>query len=280
MQVKVIIGTVAFMLVMIILGVIALFEPARLEETTDAFAGRQIEKGAVLFEQNCVECHGVEGKALECVTFDGEEKTCVGLPLNHVPLLCGEPSQRMTQMGWESSKEAFIRQTISAGRPPTEMPTWAQAFGGPMEEYQIDELTAFILNWAEDPALCGEGFVVSTVEWPESWEELPEGDAVAGEAAYQANACFACHGQPDGSVPAAVGPNLSNIGNDAADRVEGMSAEQYIYESILDPNAFIAPDCPTGPCIEPSQMRLDYANVFDEQGMADLIAYYLTLTNE
>jgi cytochrome c553 len=186
----------------------------------------------------------------------------------------------MTQMGRESSKEAFIRQTIAAGRPPTEMPTWAQEFGGPMEGYQIDQVTAYILNWAEDPALCGEDFVVSTVEWPEMWEELPAGDEAAGEEAYQTNACFACHGQPDGSVAAAVGPDLSNIANDAAERVDGMSAEQYIYEAILDPNAFIAPDCPTGPCTDPSIMRLDYGNVLDEQAMADLIAYYMTLTGE
>ncbi|UCG24127.1 MAG: c-type cytochrome [Chloroflexota bacterium] len=280
MQVKVIIGTISFMLVMIILAVIALFEPARLQETTEAFAGRQIEKGAVIFRESCVECHGTEGKAQNCVTYAGEEKTCIGMPLNHIPLLCGDPSQRMTQMGWESSKEAFIRQTIAAGRPPTEMPTWAQEFGGPMEDYQIDQVTAYILNWAEDPALCGEDFVAPTVEWPETWEELPEGDAAAGEEAYQTNACFACHGQPDGSVPAAVGPDLTNIANDAAERVDGMSAEQYIYEAILDPNAFITAECPTGPCAEPSQMRLDYGNVLDEQGMADLIAYYMTLTGE
>jgi cytochrome c2 len=158
------------------------------------------------------------------------------------------------------------------------MPTWSQEFGGPMEGYEIDEVVAYVLNWGEDPELCGEGAVVEAVEWPESWEDLPEGNAEAGAEQYQANACFACHGQPDGSVPAAVGPDLSNIANNAAERVEGMSAQQYIYESVLDPNAFIAPECPTGPCAEPSQMRLDYANVFDEQGLADLIAYYMTLT--
>jgi len=280
MQVKVIIGTIAFMLTMILLGLIALFEPARLEETTLAYEARKIEKGANLFVNNCVECHGVEGKAQECVTFSGEEKTCIGLPLNHAPLLCGDPSQRLIQMGWEGSKENFIHQTIAAGRPPTEMPTWSREFGGPMEDYQIEQLVAYILNWSEDPAMCGEGAVVETVEWPESWEDLPEGDAEAGAEQYQSNACYACHGQPDGSVAPAVGPDLSNIANTAAERVEGMSAEQYIYESVLDPNAFIAPECPTGPCTEPSLMRLDFANVFDEQGMADLIAYYITLTGE
>ena len=53
MQIKVVIGTISFMLVMIILGVAALFEPARMEETADAFVGRQIEKGAVIFNESC-----------------------------------------------------------------------------------------------------------------------------------------------------------------------------------------------------------------------------------
>lgn len=279
MQIKVVIGTIAFMLVMIILGVAALFEPARLEATTDAFVGRQVEKGAILFHENCAECHGVEGKAIDCVDFAGEEKGCVGLPLNHIPLLCGEPSQRLQQVGWQSSKANFISQTIAAGRPGTLMPTWSQNFGGPMEDYQIEQLTAFILNWAEDPALCGEGAAVEVVEWPESWEDLPEGDAANGPDLYQVNGCVGCHGDPANPASAAVGPNLGNIGNDAADRVPGMSAEQYIYESILDPNAFVTPDCPNGPCLEPSVMRADYGLVLSEQEMADLIAYYMTLTN-
>ena len=68
---------------------------------------------------------------------------------------------------------------------------------------------------------------------------------------------------------ALVGPPLGNIANVAAERVPGQSAEQYIYESILHPNNMIAPDCPNGPCSDPSQMRLDYGSVLTEQQMAD-----------
>lgn len=279
MQIKVVIGTIAFMLVMIILGVAALFEPARLQTTTEAFVGRQIEKGAKIFSDNCVECHGVEGKAVDCVDFAGVEKACVGLPLNHAPLLCGEPSQRLQQVGWQSSKANFISQTIAAGRPGTLMPTWSQNFGGPMEDYQIDQVTAFVLNWGENPELCGEGAAVEVVEWPESWEDLPQGDATNGQNLYQVNGCVGCHGDPANPASATVGPNLGNIGNDAATRVPNMPAEQYIYDSILNPNDFIAPECPNGPCSEPSVMRADYGLVLSEQDMADLIAYYMTLTN-
>ena len=158
MQTKVIIGTICFMLTMIILGFATLLEPARLEETTLAFEGRQVEKGAVLFQNNCSNCHGVEGKAVEC--FDpatGEPTGCVGRPLNHAPLLCGDPSERMVQLTWNGSKANLVRQTIAAGRPGTLMPTWSQEFGGAMEDYQIEQVTNFVLNWGEDPALCEEG---------------------------------------------------------------------------------------------------------------------------
>jgi mono/diheme cytochrome c family protein len=280
MQIKVVIGTLSFMLVMIILGVAALFEPARLEETADAFAGRQIEKGAQIFYDSCAECHGQDGLAQACTNAAGEEIDCKGIPLNHAPLLCGNPSLRMQQMAWTSSKENFIKQTVSAGRPGTLMPIWSENFGGPMQDYQIDQVTAFVLNWAETPGLCGDGAVVA-VEWPESVVELPEGDAANGREVFQLNGCAVCHGDPaDVNSVATVGPWLANIGNDAATRVEGMSAEQYIYESVLTPTSFIAPECPTGPCNDPSVMRQDYPNLMSEQDMADLVQYYMTLTTE
>ena len=61
--------------------------------------------------------------------------------------------------------------------------------------------------------------------------------------------CPACHTIPN--IPGAVGqigPNLSNIGVDGATRRPGYTAEEYIRESIQNPSAFTAPNCPTGPC--------------------------------
>ncbi|HUS94323.1 MAG TPA: c-type cytochrome [Patescibacteria group bacterium] len=280
MQIKVVIGTISFMLVMIILGVAALFEPARLEETADAFVGRQIEKGAVIFHDSCAECHGEGGLALDCSTTAGEEIDCKGIPLNHAALLCGDPSLRMQQMAWNSSKENFIKQTISSGRPGTLMPIWSKSFGGPMEDYQIDQVASFVLNWAETPGLCGDG-AVAAIEWPDTVEELPDGDAENGRDVFQLNGCAVCHGDPeDVNSVATVGPWLGNIGNDAATRILGMSAEQYIYESVLDPTSFVAPECPNGPCNDPSVMRQDYPNLMSEQDMADLVQFYMTLKTE
>jgi hypothetical protein len=69
-------------------------------------------------------------------------------------------------------------------------------------------------------------------------------------AAINKGGCTACHTIPN--IPGAVGvvgPNLANIGVTGAERIPGYEAEAYIRESLVEPNAFTAPECPTGPCI-------------------------------
>lgn len=281
MQTKVIIGTISFMLTMIILGFATLLEPARLQKTTLAYEGRQIEKGAAIFQGNCSTCHGVEGKAQECYdAASGEPTLCKGLPLNNPDLLCGDPSTRMTQMNWSGSKRNFIFQTVSSGRIGTVMPTWSQAFGGPMEDYQINQVTNFVLNWGSDD-LCG-GVVSAPAEevvWPDNVTDLPEGNSDNGAGLYVSYGCVGCHGDPtvEGSNP--VGPWLGNIHTDGATRIDGTSAEQYIYESVLHPNDFIAPVCANGnPCAE-GIMPQDFATRMSLQDLADIIAYLMSFGN-
>ncbi len=81
-----------------------------------------------------------------------------------------------------------------------------------------------------------------------------EPQAVA--AAFQKGGCGACHSVP--GIPGAVGtigPDLSNVSNVAATHVTesdytgtAKTAEEYILESIREPDAFVAHDCPTGMC--------------------------------
>ena len=61
MQVKIIIGTVAFMLTMVLFGFYSLLEPQRLQNFTEARLGRQIEAGAEIYYANCTTCHGING---------------------------------------------------------------------------------------------------------------------------------------------------------------------------------------------------------------------------
>jgi len=281
MQVKIVIGTIAFMLTMIILGFTALEEPVRLEEFTNAFVGRSIENGAKIFDSNCATCHGVNGKAESCVNAAGEAIGCQGFPLNNNALVCGDKSQRMTLLGWEGSKEAFIERTVAAGRSGTVMPAWSADFGGPMRDDQIADVATFVLNW-ESETLCSEEVV--TFDWPESVDDFlaayPDGDPANGESLFlspQPYGCSSCHGNPDGSIPAAVGPNLGGIGEAGATRISGYTAAQYIYESVLNPTAFIAPECPNGPCPPTSGMPPNFADRLgtNPQDMADILSYLL-----
>ncbi len=282
MQIKIVIGTVAFMIAMMVFGYAALREPARLERFTNAELGRSIEAGSEIFANNCATCHGVDGTAQECFDSAGNQIACQGLPLNYNGLLCGEPSQRMADMGWKGAKHDYILTTVSAGRGPI-MPTWSEEFGGPLRPDQVQNVTNFVLNY-ESEELCSQPLV--TYEWPEFAEEFmagpdvtPPGDPARGEELYTVTyGCSACHGSLDGTTPAAIGPSLTNIETDGGTRVEGQDAMQYVYHSILYPSDHIAPDCPTGPCAgPPSAMPANFGARMGEnpQDMADLLAYLL-----
>jgi nitrite reductase (NO-forming)/hydroxylamine reductase len=105
---------------------------------------------------------------------------------------------------------------------------------------------------------------------------VPEVDIDAAIAAANKGGCAACHVIP--GIPNAqgqVGPNLSNIGVDAATRREGYTAQEYIRESLVEPAAFTAPDCPTGPCITGAMPILQLT---DEE-VGALVGYLSTLGN-
>ncbi len=61
--------------------------------------------------------------------------------------------------------------------------------------------------------------------------------------------CGACH--KIGAIGEAhkVGPDLTYIGLTAGERVPDMSGEAYILQSIVEPNAYLAPECPNAPCM-------------------------------
>ena len=279
MQIKIAIGTIAFMLTMIILGFAALSEPARLQTYTGARDGRFIEKGAEVFEANCATCHGVNGKAEECyAAATGEQIGCQGLPLNNADLLCGNPPPRIAAQGWEGTTFDYIRGTVTSCRPWNGMPTWAQEFGGPLQEDQVYNVALFVSNWQNDE-LCS-GPPPEAVAWPTSVAELPEGNPDNGPQLYNVTyGCTACHGNPAETGSNLVGPWLGEIASIGATRLDGYTAADYMYESMLHPSNFIAPDCPNGPCTgPPSSMPANFGQRMSLQDMADILSYLLGTT--
>ena len=285
MQVKVVIGTIAFMLTMVILGYAALREPERLEHFTGAREGRTIETGAKIYFDNCATCHGTEGRAENCVDAAGETVGCQGLPLNNYFLVCGDTPERLSQSQFEGTKEQFIERTIAAGRNGTVMPAWSTRYGGPMRDDQVQNVAAYVLNYANEEFCAVEP---SRFDWPESIDDFlsmetdefvaESGDPENGAALYVSYGCSGCHGNIDEPGSNSQGPWLGEIEEVGATRVEGQTAQQYVYHSILDPNAFIAPDCPNGPCLSPSAMPKDFATrmgLNTPQDMIDLLAFLL-----
>ena len=107
---------------------------------------------------------------------------------------------------------------------------------------------------------------------------LPIGKVDRGERLYaETYGCVACHGDPRVAGSNNIGPHLGGIGALAGQRVKGLSAEQYLYDSIVRPSAFIAPECKGGkPCESPSTMP-EYASLVTLADAADLLAYLRNL---
>src|SRR5713226_3082593 len=61
-QHRVLLGTATFVGMLLLVGWIAVNEPARMEVFTDQYHGRSIENGATTFLNACSTCHGVDGK--------------------------------------------------------------------------------------------------------------------------------------------------------------------------------------------------------------------------
>lgn len=118
-------------------------------------------------------------------------------------------------------------------------------------------------------------------EWPKDVARLPPGNAQRGQALFTGRlACFTCHGTPGAPGQSTVGPPLDGVGRIAQTRVPGLSAAQYLYESLLHPDAFVAPVCARGqPCEQPSTMPF-YGEVMSLGDMADLVAFLATQTQD
>jgi cytochrome c2 len=99
------------------------------------------------------------------------------------------------------------------------------------------------------------------------------GDAQRGQDIFQnglgeAPPCSSCHALTSGGF--SLGPTMQGISQRAGSRIEGMDAEAYLRQSILEPEAFIVQGYR-------SLMFPSYARHFDEQDILDLIAYLETL---
>jgi cytochrome c oxidase subunit II len=63
------------------------------------------------------------------------------------------------------------------------------------------------------------------------------GGANAGKAVFDQNGCGACHTFKPANATGKIGPDLDNLAQDA--QRAGKPLEDFVHESIVDPNAYI-----------------------------------------
>ncbi len=94
------------------------YEPPAIQPLPDVEGDPSL--GAVVFQANCVMCHGERGEGR------------IGKPL---------------AKAWAANQpEVYIHQVVSEGIPGTQMPAWAEGEGGPLSEVEVDNVTAFLLT--------------------------------------------------------------------------------------------------------------------------------------
>lgn len=102
--------------------------------------------------------------------------------------------------------------------------------------------------------------------------------------AYTKGGCGACHTIP--GIPGAVGtigPDLSSMSTVAASHLtdsayagKAKTAEEYIFESVTDPEIFVVQNCPTGPC-QSGLMPPNLSEILTGDEVNMIVGYLATL---
>lgn len=270
----ILVGMGAMAAAVVLLGIMGARETQRMQDFGFSYNARQIEEGAAIFETNCIRCHGPQGAGVPGLA-----------PALNTPELFD--GTRLKAVGFSGSLEDFLRGTISSGRPvpsegtnyPERMPTWSEAFGGPLRLDQIDNLVAFIMNWESRAMASGQPTeAAGQMMGQDISVQLPAGNADAGKALTEgALGCAACHVLAEIGPPWAGNDTMDPLAIRAATRFQqsdytgnASSEEQYLLESVIQPQIFIVQG------FDQVQMPADFGDRITLQNMADLLAYMLT----
>jgi mono/diheme cytochrome c family protein len=279
---KITLGILAALLGIVLVLLVLFTEEARMEAQTASWEGRTIENGAALYYNNCASCHAPDGRGIPGVA----------------PALNSHYffTERLNDVNWAGSMFDYVELTVAAGRPSKTstqwaqiMPTWGNTYGGPMRGDQVTAVTAYVVNWEraaleqtvdEDPWIP----FLDVAKPPEQQAIVP-GEAVDAPPAAeptgprdpevlfnQVLGCMGCHNLDQAQTATnrgPIGPHLGNLATNAATRVPGQSAEEYVYESIVEPNVYIVEGYPSG------IMPQNYDQLMSEEEIQLMVAWLL-----
>ncbi len=222
---------------------------------------------------------------------------------------------RLQEVGWSGTLKDYITSTVAAGRPLSglywsaglSMPSWGQAYGGPLRPDQVDDVVAFVLNFQDQAlkmtpkdvnqqfAVPGQGGAGPATQAPtgpsgpsvftqfspaanqkvDNLGSLSGGNADAGSQLYQSLPCAGCH-LAGVTGPITKGTYVRVVTQRLKDPTyvsspqDETTADYYLAQSILYPNAYIVPS------YQPSIMPQTFGDQITLQQLKDLIAYLKT----
>jgi mono/diheme cytochrome c family protein len=224
-------GLIAITLIGVLIHT-AMNEQGRLDRRQEMLRAQAIEVGADLFELHCRACHGAKGEGV------GQ----LGPPLSDKKFF----TSRLLEVGWPDTLESYIIATTAQGRLMATRPMyagdgktavmapWLDKYGGPCRNDQIQDLAEFIMNWK--PTAMGN-VVLAELVVPKT--NLSNHRTVSRGREVFMEHCGTCHSIRGIQKADKKGPNLTGIAQTAIKRKRGLSAEEYIRESFLLPDAFI-----------------------------------------
>jgi mono/diheme cytochrome c family protein len=166
---------------------------ALVKYSQDASSGAPFEVGQELFAQNCAPCHGDFGEGGANPARQGD----VIAPISSAEYL-------------KTRDDFTLRAIIAQGQPNFGMAPFGNAFGGSLDDDEIDAIVAYMRTWEQNPP----------VEIP---PEVSVGEqALTGEEIY-AEVCAQCHGL---SGEGLVGPSLADP------EFQSQNSDQDIFDTI------------------------------------------------
>ncbi len=209
------------------------------------FSAEERSSGQRVYETYCIGCHGVEG------TGDGDAAEF----LNPKPRDFVDGDYKFfhfSEAGPFPSDES-LEITIRNGLPGSAMPAFAL-----LTDQEIKDVTTYIKSLHAD-----------------GWQEQGDIQAAAepvqiegetGEDIFTAASCNACHQLDAIGAVGGIGPDLNEVGS-------RLSVDE-ITESIIEPGAITAAECPAGPC--PEGVMPTYFSERLSETQIDALAQYLS----
>jgi cytochrome c oxidase subunit 2 len=231
-------------------------------------AGTEAAAGQALFAANCSMCHSSQTANTALARSEHETQRIRQQQFLQDPLgsrIVAAPN--LTHLATRTTLAAGLVElnpdTLAAWlrdphdlKPGNRMKKLANVYRtGGLNEQQISQLVSYLLTLKPGPA--GESAVTPPVTDPVD----------RGRQLFTSSGCSGCHATTPDNI---VGPGLGGVAARASTRKPGMSADDYIRESIVNPTAYTVEGFPP-------VMPANFGQVLSADEIDALIAYLKTL---